>query len=333
MTPETIQQTPQEPHDSLPFPYSQRPYCPYEPVEKSIGKIRVLVVNDLLRDESDLSALARREWGDSAASKLERERYISGLALDNIVNNINRLVEEPDVHVAHLSEAVEAAEKFNPEAIVLSGTLTDFDYYNPEMLRRFAAFAVKTTTPVLGICGGHQLIGLCFGVPCTTLDDRDPGEQRDGRSFEYQYRFIRITEPEDPIFRNIHERDAGVWQDYTTEGRNLRVWQNHGLQLPRLPEGFRLLATSYLCRNQMMVKRAEGQLIYTVQFHLEKSFQDLTRSLQRINPNLTPEERKRLLREEASARTLWAHPNESRDGRILFQNFLRLALEHNHRAA
>ncbi|HEX8146179.1 MAG TPA: hypothetical protein VF591_03165 [Pyrinomonadaceae bacterium] len=333
MTAQTTQANPEEQFDSLPFPYSQRPYCPYEPFEKRIKSIRVLVVNDLLRDESDLSDTARREWGESAAARLERERYISGLAVDNIVNNIKRLVEEPEVHVAHLSEAAGAAAEFRPEAVVLSGTLSDFDYYDPGMLRRFAAWAVKTTTPVLGICGGHQLIGLCFGVPCVTLDDKEPGEQRAGRNFEYQYRFIRITEPDDPIFRGIHEREAGVWQDYTTEGRNLRVWQNHGLQLPRLPEGFRLLATSYLCRNQMMVKRADGQLIYTVQFHLEKSFQDLTSNLQRINPNLAPEERKRLLREEASARTLWAHPNESRDGRLLFENFMILALEHNRRAS
>ena len=328
MTPEITEHIPEEHFDSLPFPYSQRPYCPYEPVEKRIKTIRVLVVNDLLRDESDLSDLAREEWGESAAAKLERERYISGLAMDNIVNNITRLVEEPEVRVVHLSEAVEAAAEFRPQAIVLSGTLSDFDYYSPEMLRRFARFAVETTTPILGICGGHQLIGLCFGVPCTTLDNLEPGERREGRNFEYQYRFIRITEPDDPIFNGIHERDAGVWQDYTTEGRIIRVWQNHGLQLARVPEGFKLLATAYLCRNQMMVKRTGGQLIYTVQFHLEKSFQDLTKSLQRVNPNLSPEERKRLLREEASSRTLWAHPNESRDGRLLFENFLLLALEH-----
>jgi GMP synthase (glutamine-hydrolysing) len=333
MTSETMQNAPEERLDSLPFPYSQRPYCPYEPFEKRIKTIRVLVVNDLLRDESDLSEMARREWGESAASKLERERYISGLALDNIVNNITRLVEEPEVRVAHLSEAARAAEEFGPEAVVLSGTLSDFDYYDPGMLRRFAAWAVKTPTPVLGICGGHQLIGLSFGVPCVTLDNQEPAERREGRSFEYQYRFIRITDPEDPIFDGIHEREAGVWQDYTTEGRILRVWQNHGLQLNRLPEGFKLLADSVRCRNQMMVKRADGQLIYTVQFHLEKSFQDLTSNLQRINPNLAPEERKRLLREEASARTLWAHPNESRDGRLLFENFLILALEHNRRAS
>jgi GMP synthase-like glutamine amidotransferase len=333
MTSETTQHAPEEQQfDALPFPYSQRPYCPYEPFERRVKSIRVLVVNDLLRDESDLSDTARREWGESAAAKLERERYISGLALDNIVNNIKRLVEEPDVRVAHISEAVEAAAEFSPEAIVLSGTLSDFDYYDPGMLRRFAAFAVKTTTPILGICGGHQLIGLSFGVGCVTLDDKEPGEQREGRNYEYQYRFIRITEPADPIFEGISEREGSNWHDYTPEGDILRVWQNHGLQLPHLPEGFKLLATSYLCRNQMMVKRADGQLIYTVQFHLEKSFQDLTRKLQRIDPNLAPEERKRLLREEASARTLWAHPNESRHGRLLFENFLLLALEHNKRA-
>ena len=333
MTPENQQPTGEQQPNSTPFPFSRRPYCPYEPVEKSIKKIRVLVVNDLLRDESDLSDVARREWGESAASKLERERYISGLALDNIVNNIKRLVEEPEIRVAHLSEAVDAVGEFDPQAIVLSGTLSDFDYYDPEMLRRFARFAVKTTIPILGICGGHQLIGLCFGVPCVTLDNREPAELRDGRTFEYQYRFIRITAPEDPIFRGLHEKTSEVWQDYTTEGNILRVWQNHGLMLERMPEGFELLATAYLCKNQMMVKRTEGQLIYTVQFHLEKSLQDLTKSLQRINPNHTPEERKRLLREEASSRTIWAHPNESRDGRILFENFLRLALEHDGKPA
>src|SRR5215217_3299123 len=121
MTSETTQHAPE---GHLPFPYNQRPYCPYEPFEKRVKSIRVLVVNNLLREESDLSDAARREWGESAASKLERERYISGLALDNIVNNIKRLVEEPEVHVAHLSEAVEAAAEFQPEAVVLSGTLS-----------------------------------------------------------------------------------------------------------------------------------------------------------------------------------------------------------------
>src|ERR1051326_4933484 len=328
MTPETTGQTPNDAHDSLPFPYSHRPYCAYETFEKRIETIRVLVVNDLLRDESDISDLARDEWGESAATKLANERYISSLAVENIISNITRLVREPKTRVAHLSEAVDAAAEFDPQAIVLSGTLSDFDYYNPEMLRRFGQFVVKTETPVLGICGGHQLVGVCFGARLVTLDNIDPAERREGREFEYQYRYIRVVEPEDPIFRRMSERDAGELKDYPTEGLNLRVWQNHGLQLDRVPEEFQLLATAYRCRNQMMVKRTAGQLIYTVQFHLEKSFQDLTRAYQRVDPNLAPEERKRALRERASSRSNWPHPNESRDGRLLFENFLSLALDH-----
>src|SRR5438270_13354070 len=96
MTPETNQPTPQDQHaDSVPFPFNQRNVCAYEPIEKSIESVRVLVVNDLLRDESDLSELAREEWGETAAAKLERERYISSLAVENIVSKVTRLVRAP----------------------------------------------------------------------------------------------------------------------------------------------------------------------------------------------------------------------------------------------
>ncbi|HEU4594499.1 MAG TPA: hypothetical protein VFS10_04955 [Pyrinomonadaceae bacterium] len=330
MMPETIGQTPLDQPEPLPFPYNQSAFCRYERIEQRIETVRTLVVNTLLREERDLSDVARREWGANAASNLARERYISGLAINNIVGNVTRLVRVPVTHEVHLSEVTEAAKEFRPQAVVLSGTLSDFDYYEPEMLARFADFIRTTRTPVLGICGGHQLVGICFGAKCETLDHKEPSERREGRIFEYQYRFVWITDPEDPIFNGIQDSDSGRWQDYTTEGRILRVWQNHGLQLDRVPEGFRLLATAISCRNQMMVKRSDGQLVYTVQFHLEKSFQDLDANRKRrINPNTSPGERKRLLREEASSRTRWAHQNESRDGRVLFENFLREALKHS----
>jgi GMP synthase-like glutamine amidotransferase len=205
----------------------------------------------------------------------------------------------------HLSEVADAVRDFQPQAVVLSGTLSDFDYYNPEHLEKFKEFILETKVPVLGICGGHQLIGWSFGTDLVTLDNQDPSIKRAGRTLEYQYRFVKITRPDDPIFQGIHNKESGIWQDYTKDGNILRVWQNHGLMLDKTPAGFETLATAYLCKNQMMVKRSDGQLIYTVQFHLEKSFEDWTK-----NP------------------TRWQHPNESRDGRILFENFLKLAIEH-----
>jgi GMP synthase (glutamine-hydrolysing) len=300
-----IEETPLDQSQPLPFPFNQRTYCRYEPIEKRIEEARVLVVDNLLRDASDASPVAMKEWGRLAASQIRREREIASLALENILSNIERLVKRPTTRVAHVSEVAEVVEKFNPDAIVLSGTLRDFDFYNPEILESFGAFVRETKTPVLGICGGHQLVGLSFGARIITLDHREQHERRIDRPNEYQYRFIRITQPDDPIFQGIYDPQSGIWQDYTKEARILRVWQNHGLQIDRVPEGFRLLATAYLCRTQMMVKRNGGQLIYTVQFHLEKSFEDWHK-----NP------------------TRWEHPNESRDGRIIFENFLRESLKH-----
>jgi GMP synthase-like glutamine amidotransferase len=293
-----------QPHP-LPFPFNQRAFCRYMPIEKRIDAIRILVVDNLLRDENDLSELGKQELGKNAASQLNRERFIALMAMENINNNIVRLVKRPETKTVHLSEAPQATEEFKPQAIVMSGTLRDFDFYKPEYIENFKTFIHLTPVPVLGICGAHQLIGHCYGARIITLDNLEPHQKRENRLNEYQYRFIRITEPNDPIFQDIHDEESGIWQDYTKEAGILRVWQNHGLQLDRVPEGFELLATAYLCKNQMMVKRSDGQLIYTVQYHLEKSFEDWNKN-----------------------RTRWEHPNESRDGRIIFENFLRLSLEH-----
>lgn len=291
--------------EKLPFPYNNRAFCRYEPIEKKIEYAKVLIVNDLLRYESDLSETAWRELKGDVRQLLKFENFVSGMACDNIANNVIRLVQKPKFLTVHLSEIAEAARDFAPDAIVMSGTYSDFDYYNSAHLEKFAEFIQKTKIPVLAICGAHQLVAYSFGAKLTTLDDLELSEKRTNRVAEYQYRFVKITETDDPIFDGMHDRKSGIWQDYTKDSDILRVWQNHGVQVVGVPDGFELLATSYLCKNQMMVKHSDGQMIYTVQFHLEKSFEEW-----RKNP------------------TRWEHPNESRDGRILFENFLKLALKH-----
>jgi GMP synthase-like glutamine amidotransferase len=291
--------------EELPFPYNRQAYCKYEPVVRSIDHAKVLIVNSLLRYESDLSPLAHAEWNDTLESKLRFENKVSALACNNIAQNVNRLVLNHKTMTVHVSEIAQAVKDFRPDAIVMSGTYSDFDYYNAKHLEAFKRFIHSTEIPLLAICGSHQLVGQSFGSELKTLDELELDEKRTDRVLEYQYRFVKIVDREDPIFDGIDDKVRGVWQDYTTQDDILRVWQNHGVQVMGVPAGFKLLATSYLCKNQMMVKRSEGQLIYCVQFHLEKSFEDWSK-----NP------------------TRWEHPNESRDGRILFENFLKLALKH-----
>src|ERR1043165_1208915 len=132
---------------ALPFPFNQQTFCRYEPVEQSIEEARVLVVDNLLRDERDLSGVAREEWGPLLAAELRRERLIAGMAIENILNNVSRLVKRPTTEVAHLAEIGEASKRFVPDAIVLSGTLRDFDYYQPAILENFGSFVRETKTP------------------------------------------------------------------------------------------------------------------------------------------------------------------------------------------
>jgi len=289
--------------ETLPFPYNKNTFCKYEPIEKRISHAKVLIVNDLLRYRSDLSPLAFKDWDSNVETRLQFERKVSGLACNNIAQNVIRLVQNPKTMTVHLSEVADAVKRFTPDAIVMSGTYADFDYYNPAHIASFKEFINHTRIPVLAICGAHQLVGISFGASLKTLDDLDVDKKRNDRLVEYQYRFVKIVDKSDPIFSGGDTAGADIWQEYTDEDDILRVWQNHGVQVEGVPAGFKLLASSYLCKNQMMVKHSDGQMIYCVQFHLEKSFEDWSK-----NP------------------TRWEHPNESRDGRILFENFLRLAL-------
>lgn len=278
-------------------------YCVFEMITPRIRTMRVALVDNLIADEKQYSAVAHREPDFNAGKWVRLERMIAGLAMGNIESNVRKLVMLPDVRTVHLSELNdELVRAFDPDAIVLSGTLRDFDLYAPELVEGFNQFIRQTRVPVLAICGGHQLVGQAFGAQVVTLDEKPPHERRKGRLIEYQYRFVKITDPTDPIFAGIEERPSARWQKYTKRKQLLRVWQNHGLKIDRLPPGFCQLARGYLSEYQMIVRRTAEQLIYGVQFHIEKSFQDW------------------------QADKYWEHRNESRDGRLIFDNFLIEAL-------
>src|SRR5205807_8979443 len=134
---------------------------------------------------------------------------------------------QPELRTVHLSELGEdLIAEFDPDAIVLSGTLRDFDLYHPELIEQAHRFLHGNRVPVLAICGGHQLIGQAYGATVVTLDHKLPRERRTDRLVEYQYRFVKITETSDPIFAGVDERPQHRWQDYTRRRHLLRVWQN-----------------------------------------------------------------------------------------------------------
>src|SRR6266850_6812160 len=98
-----LDNAPPETVESLPFPFNQQTFCRYESIEKSIDSARVLIVDNLLRDEGDLSDVARADWGKETSTHLNRERQIAEMALQNIITNVKRLVKQPHTRVTHVS--------------------------------------------------------------------------------------------------------------------------------------------------------------------------------------------------------------------------------------
>ena len=129
---------------------------------------------------------------------------------------------------------------FNPKAIILSGSPesvgSDINFYAPEII-----FNLKV--PILGICYGMQTMAKQLGGSVTS-----------GLHSEFGHVELIIGK-DAKLFRSIADKD------------NLNVWMSHGDQVNKLPEGFKITASSKNCDIAAMEDQARG--FYAVQFHPE----------------------------------------------------------------
>jgi len=128
----------------------------------------------------------------------------------------------------------------NP-GIIISGApilLTEVD--NQPYLKAFK-FLKKYPNPVLGICFGHQILGLLHGSE------------------------IKIGK-EDRNWQNIKIETSSTLFNYIRKPYNMM--EDH-IEEISLPKGFKLLATSSKCSNEAMQHKIKP--LFGVQFHPEVS--------------------------------------------------------------
>ncbi|HEY6121490.1 MAG TPA: gamma-glutamyl-gamma-aminobutyrate hydrolase family protein [Pyrinomonadaceae bacterium] len=173
----------------------------------------------------------------------------SPLELQSALNRLNVGLEvliEP-YHVASLDRL----ESVKPSHIILSGQSHPWDNYSPESLKGVLELIKSAPQPILGICGGHQLIALACGGRVDLMARLGPGEGYSGAKRERGYFPIQTEE-------------IGLFKNLPTQ---LTVWHSHFDEVKDLPEGFCRTAWNETCAIQAMQHKTRA--VFGMQFHPE----------------------------------------------------------------
>jgi len=168
--------------------------------------------------------------------------------IERYVKALRALTDEP-IKVVRFQDVGPDMDLSDVKAVVLSGSEAFLS--EPEDRALYASeveLVRRLRLPTLGICFGHQLIGLAFGAEVVAMPRRidEPKEV--------------VVEVPDDIFAS--------WMP----GDKLLVAESHRDEVPFLPPGFVRLATSDYCKIEAM--RHLNRPIYGVQFHPERRPED-----------------------------------------------------------
>jgi GMP synthase (glutamine-hydrolysing) len=161
----------------------------------------------------------------------------------------------------------ERIARIAPRAVVFSGFARSWEQYDPRSFDGVAAYIDQATdTPMLGLCGSHQLFGFHFsgglrsseGLRDQPMRSRRPGEPIVNPDYHPEFfmerGFYELTlQTPDPIFDGC--------------GRPPVVYESHYCEVKALPPGFTLLASTPDCRIQAM--RHGSRPLVGLQFHPE----------------------------------------------------------------
>lgn len=125
--------------------------------------------------------------------------------------------------------------------IIISGSPDLLTQVDQQKHQNLFSFIKKLSIPILGICFGHQIIGLLYNAEIKHDNMIDKKEKIQIVNPDILFSSI----PNNPIFREKHT-------EYTT-----------------LPKNFLLLAKSSSCQNEAMKHKTKN--LYGVQFHPETS--------------------------------------------------------------
>ena len=149
-----------------------------------------------------------------------------------------------NIDVIHYPEAnKKRVMQHGPACVLISGLVAPWANYDLSLLEPVFDFLKNSSLPILGICGGHQVIARAFGVPVAPMGSHELG-----------YTAVELLD-NDPILKGLSSP--------------ITVFNWHHEEAKEMPADFDLLGSSKQCPIQIF--RHREKKIYGVQFHPELS--------------------------------------------------------------
>ena len=152
-----------------------------------------------------------------------------------IARRVRELNVYCEIHPFNKIPAIDASVR----GVILSGSpfsVRDAQAPTPDLS------AIRGRLPLLGVCYGAQYLSHCYG-----------GEVAPSATREYGRAMLSKTEGDNPLIRDLSERT--------------QVWMSHGDTIVRIPESYRIIASTEDVRYAAF--RIEGERSWGIQFHPE----------------------------------------------------------------
>ncbi len=167
----------------------------------------------------------------------------------------NQKVTHDIVHYKDVDEKLLASVK--PDAIIITGQTTPWASYDVHDFNGLRKSLKSFEQPVLGICGGHQLLALLNGGKVALIKGKLSGDTYAGCFREEGLIKTRIVK-EDLLLRGLSHKAM--------------VYVSHCEEIKKVPDHFEVLLKGKKSKYQMIKHRTKS--IYGVQFHPEWSTDD-----------------------------------------------------------
>jgi len=213
-----------------------------DPGDQGAGKPGAVCLIDMTRSEDVRAAAAKADGGEPAYLKRMRSRLAEASGIN--------------CEAVHFSMVTpEMARNPHWRVIVIMGFSWQIPDNNSQMLQELIR---RSNVPIIGFCGGHQLIVKAFGGKVGKMRQLRPGEADPNPRYhpgwfkEWGFLPVRILH-QDPLFDGL--------------GPVITVMERHAWQASDVPPELLLLASSGECPVEAVKHR--DRPIYGVQFHPE----------------------------------------------------------------